>query len=119
MVLNVKIKCNKYLIGGSHLLDKLGVSPNTHFKYMAIHKDYRLMCGEINNTTHTHLRIDRHDGEPITSWETIQYLKNKFLGDDVVAIEIYPKQQDLLNGSNGRHLWVINSDLPNLINIEQ
>ncbi len=41
--------------------------------------------------------------EPL-SWETLQYIKNHFLGD-VVAFEIYPKEDDVVNLRNTRHLW--------------
>ena len=44
-----------------------------------------------------HLRISRVDGEPIRSWKDIQEIKNDLLGEDVVAIEVFPKQCDFVN----------------------
>jgi hypothetical protein len=62
-----------------------------------------------------HLRISRVDGEPIRSWKDIQEIKNDLLGEDVVAIEVFPKQCDFVNGSNTYHIWTWDGiEVPNL-----
>jgi hypothetical protein len=38
------------------------------------------------------------------SWETLQDIKTKILGD-VIAIEIFPKNVEVVNFRNTRHLW--------------
>lgn len=52
------------------------------------------------------LSISRKDGLEIISWDDMMHIKNEVLGN-VVAIEIFPKKEDLVNESNTRHLWVI------------
>ena len=52
-----------------------------------------------------HLRIMRIDGQPIHDWMDMQEIKNDLWGHDVVAVEVYPKQEDFQNGSNTYHLW--------------
>jgi len=39
------------------------------------------------------------------SWEQLQAVKNKALGDDVIAIEIFPPESNVVNLRNTRHLW--------------
>ena len=41
--------------------------------------------------------------EPI-SWEDLQKVKREILGD-VVAVEIFPKESEVVNLRNTRHLW--------------
>lgn len=44
-----------------------------------------------------------HDGN--ITWDELQALKNKHMGEDAVAIEVYPKGKEVLNNANVRHLW--------------
>ena len=49
----------------------------------------------------------------------LQEIKDDLLGADVSAIEIFPKKDDLCNGSNTRHLWTWKDIvLPNLTNMK-
>lgn len=41
------------------------------------------------------------------TWDELQIIKNECLGEDVECIEVYPKQSDVINVSNMRHLWVL------------
>lgn len=59
-----------------------------------------------------HLMIVRCDGEQIKSWECLQRIKNEVLGYEVEAMEIFPKNSQLVNNSNMRHLWCLAFDLP-------
>ena len=55
-----------------------------------------------------HLSIERRDGKEIKArWDTIQMIKNEYLGEDVLAIEMYPSEVDVINEVNRRHLWTI------------
>jgi len=44
-----------------------------------------------------------HDGT--ITWDELQALKNEHMGEDVMAIEVYPKAGEVLNNANVRHLW--------------
>ena len=54
-----------------------------------------------------HLWIRRHDGEMVRSWADMQRIKNEIIGEDRVAIEVFPAQQDLVDDANIAHLWVL------------
>ena len=49
------------------------------------------------------LAIWRQDGERLT-WEEVQEVK-QFIWGNLVAIEIYPAQEDVVNKRHTRHLW--------------
>ena len=67
------------------------------------------------------MRIDKIDGfavrfyadriaiqsrnDVVISWEQLQAVKNKALGIDAVAIEIFPPDSEVVNLRNTRHLW--------------
>jgi hypothetical protein len=55
-----------------------------------------------------HLRIWRADGAEITGgWDVLQALKNDLLGEDALAVEVFPPQRDLVDEVPHRHLWVL------------
>lgn len=39
------------------------------------------------------------------SWEQLQEVKNKALGNDTIAIEVFPPESKVVNLRNTRHLW--------------
>lgn len=41
------------------------------------------------------------------SWDELQSIKNNVGYADLQAIEIFPKERDLVNVANMRHLWVL------------
>lgn len=47
-------------------------------------------------------RADRRSGIP---WEILQLVKSETWGPDVVAVEVYPPDGDIVNACNMRHLW--------------
>lgn len=55
---------------------------------------------------------DRGQWQDNISWEELQEIKNQcgFTGFD--AVEIYPRQRDVVNVANMRHLWVLPESLP-------
>jgi hypothetical protein len=40
-------------------------------------------------------------------WKDKQEIKNKIFGESAVAIEIFPKQDELVDGANMYHLWIL------------
>jgi hypothetical protein len=62
-----------------------------------------------------HLRIWRVDGAEITGgWDVLQALKNAALGEDALAVEVFPPQRDLVDEVPHRHLWVLPGDWTHL-----
>lgn len=49
-----------------------------------------------------HLMV-AHDGA--ITWDELQAIKNEVWGPEARAIEVYPRQGDLVNSGNFRHLW--------------
>jgi hypothetical protein len=59
-----------------------------------------------------HVRIRRDDKSEIrTTWNVMQGIKDRVLGQDVTAVEVYPARRDLVDEANIRHLWSI-EELP-------
>lgn len=54
-----------------------------------------------------HLTIRRHDDKPIHSWPDLQRIKNELVGEERVAIEIYPPESELVDNANLYHLWAL------------
>jgi hypothetical protein len=70
---------------------------------------------DYNEIKYKHLLIQRIDNEPIRNYIDLQEIKNDLLGEDVEAVEVFPKKCDLLNGANVYHLWTWDGIvLPNL-----
>lgn len=49
-----------------------------------------------------HLMV-AHDGS--ITWDDMQAIKNVVWGDETRAIEVYPRQSNVVNSGNFRHLW--------------
>lgn len=61
------------------------------------------------------LAIKRSDKTVIRSWRLIQDVKNAVVGEDSIAIEVYPKESDVTDTANMYHLWVYkNGEKPNV-----
>ena len=52
------------------------------------------------------LAIKRADKGTIHSWSIFQEIKNQLVGEEVVAIEVYPKKSEVTDTANMYHLWV-------------
>jgi hypothetical protein len=64
-----------------------------------------------------HVRIMRRDCEKMENWAAMQEIKNQTLGESAVAVQVFPRAVDLVDGSNTYHLWtsaLIQSAMPNL-----
>ncbi len=54
----------------------------------------------------SHLKVRRHDGKTNRlTWDELMVIKNEMLGEDVLAVEIFPRDCDVVNEANVRHLW--------------
>lgn len=53
------------------------------------------------------LMVRRNDEGPIRSWSDMQRVKNELAGEDRIAVEVYPKEADLIDQANMYHLWVL------------
>ncbi len=75
---------------------------------------YRVWVGDLPGQ----LTIHREDEGTERHWYDLQGIKNFFFGRDSIAVEIFPKHKDLVDGQNQTHLWKIPSEnhhlLPNL-----
>jgi hypothetical protein len=49
--------------------------------------------------------------DPAIPWDTLQQIKNEVLGEDAVAVEVFPRRTDMINHDNTRHLWEIHPDV--------
>lgn len=79
---------------------------------------YEVLLNQLGK--YIHLRIHRIDNKPIHNCLELQEIKNKVLGENVIAIEVYPKQVDYKNGSHTYHLWTWkNIEVPNLKNFKR
>ena len=54
-----------------------------------------------------HMKVQRADGKPGISWDELQRLKDEYLGPDVLAVELYPPTNRVVNDLNMRHLWEV------------
>lgn len=52
-----------------------------------------------------HLIIRRLDKQAIHSWQHFHEIKNQLLGPECEAVEIYPKESQLVDEKNHYHLW--------------
>ena len=76
---------------------------------------YSILYDKVNG--YEHLRVSRVDDKPIHNYMDLQEIKNDLFGDDVVAVEIYPRKSDFTDGSNTYHLWAWAHRTPNLAEI--
>ncbi len=59
-----------------------------------------------------HLIIRPANGREIqVSWDMIQAIKNETLGEDVLAVELYPAESLAVRDENWRHLWTVPRDV--------
>jgi hypothetical protein len=46
------------------------------------------------------------------TWDELQWVKNQCGYASSDCVEVYPKEQDVINVANMRHLWVLSEPLP-------
>ena len=54
-----------------------------------------------------HLWIRRHDNKMPRTWSDLQRIKNELVGEDRVAVEVFPEEEYLHDSANMAHLWVL------------
>ena len=53
-----------------------------------------------------HLKVRRHDGRTNhLTWDELMVIKNEMLGEEALAIELFPRDRDVVNEADIRHLW--------------
>jgi len=55
----------------------------------------------------THLWIRRHDGAMTRSWASLQRIKDELVGEERVAVEVFPARSQLVDAAPMHHLWVL------------
>ena len=64
---------------------------------------------------YTHLRVRRLDDRAIPNYQIFQQIKNKLLGENVCAVQVFPKVKDYIDNTNTYHLFTwAGMDCPNL-----
>lgn len=61
-----------------------------------VYRNERLILGKLMNKW----MIRRNDSEPIREWHEIQNIKNEVIGEEVEAIQIFPKASELVDVAN-------------------
>lgn len=82
----------------------------------------RLIRTKFGNVEHVTITKIRKEGEPIIAtggtrpigWNEKMQIKNELFGENRFAIEIYPKQDRLVDVTDTYHLWVFDkkTDMP-------
>ena len=54
-----------------------------------------------------HMQIRRNDANAHIGWAVMQRIKNELIGPDRIAVEVYPKQDQVIDQANIYHLWVL------------
>ena len=67
-----------------------------------------------------HMMVERDDGKPIRcGWDTLQAIKDAYLGSDVCAVEVFPPTDEVVNEVNRRHFFAVDtSSVPSLFSRE-
>jgi len=71
---------------------------------------YGVICRRVSVCRVT-LQADGHWEENI-EWEDLMLVKREIGYGDWYAVEVYPRDQDIVNVCNLRHLWVFEQPLP-------
>jgi hypothetical protein len=59
----------------------------------------------------TRLLIRRNDTSTNVSWKDKQRIKNELVGEDAIALEVFPPVEDLFDDANIYHLWIIPKEI--------
>ena len=113
----------------NYRVHQVSFDKETHPHLHLVKKSYRTNCGKyyiledevvVNGDPWKHLRVSRTDNKPIHNYMDLLQIKHDLIGGDKVAIEVYPKKSEFVNGSNTYHLWSPVDDaliVPNLIKL--
>jgi hypothetical protein len=71
---------------------------------------YTVMIFDDHPTTHgvaIRVMIQKHDDTPITfHWREMMKIKNDVFGEEVIAVEFYPKKSELIDDHNIYWMWI-------------
>ena len=69
---------------------------------------------KVSGLVRLSVRRTGYDGnaQSFISWEDLQRIKNECLGEEQECIELYPKESDVVNKNNERHLWLYDGECP-------
>lgn len=73
-------------------------------QYVVMMRDIQTEWGTV-----THMTITAHQ-QP--TWNEKQQIKNEIVGEEAVAVEVFPKESELVDKADMYHLWVLPIDLP-------
>jgi hypothetical protein len=59
-----------------------------------------------------HLGVRRHDGAELAGWDLLERVKNEVVGQDSIALEVYPPARDVVDLAPMRHLFVVPESFP-------
>lgn len=59
----------------------------------------------------THLAVRSFSGER-PSWHDLQRIKNDLAGEHATAVEVFPPSEEVVDGADVYHLWVLPDGLP-------
>jgi len=69
----------------------------------------------VEGTHDAHLSLRRLDRRPGPfPWRDLQRLKSELCGSEAEAVEVFPAESRVIDGSNQRHLWVWRATMPRL-----
>ncbi|SDR34884.1 hypothetical protein [Pseudovibrio sp. Tun.PSC04-5.I4] len=46
------------------------------------------------------------------SWPEMQRIKDELAGPEATAVEVYPPKEEIVDGANMYHLWIVTAPLP-------
>tara|TARA_R110002020_G_scaffold320541_4_gene536460 strand:- start:112 stop:633 length:522 start_codon:yes stop_codon:yes gene_type:complete len=73
--------------------------------YRGVHCDKLIHTDELKGKC-TWLSIKRKDKRPVNNWQDMQSIKNRLVGTECDAIQLFPSESRLLNTANQYHLIV-------------
>ena len=77
---------------------------------------YTKQWGNVEHVTITRIteELINAGGTALIGWNEKMMIKNELFGEDRFAIEVYPKQEYLVDGTDTYHLWVFGKkyDMP-------
>lgn len=77
-------------------------------RYVVMINDNAPMTGGI---TAIRAMVQRHDDKPIPShWREMQAIKSELFGPEVLAVEYYPPESELMDCANIYWLWIFQDD---------
>ena len=91
------------------MMKKLNIHATSWFQEPSIgvwEDDTYIVYGFLDQNT-IRLDIERRDKRDGIGWDELQRIKNECGFEHFDAIELYPRQKDVINNANVRHLYVL------------